>query len=68
MSLQPGMSQIPQKLRKLMFIGTCTGMVSATGNFVLTYGKRRMLADSGTYNVESKAIHVRNLREPHGRS
>ena len=30
MSLQPGMSQMPQKLRKLMFIGTCTGMVSAT--------------------------------------
>ena len=29
-SLQPGISQIPQKLRKLMFIGTCTGMVSAT--------------------------------------
>ena len=29
-SLHPGISQIPQKLRKLMFIGTCTGMVSAT--------------------------------------
>ena len=27
---QPGKSQIPQKLRKLMFIGTWTGMVSAT--------------------------------------
>ena len=29
-SLQPGMQPEPQKLRKLMFIGTSTGMVSAT--------------------------------------
>ena len=39
-----------------------TGVVSAAGNFVLTYGKRRMLADSGTFNVQTKAIHVLNLR------
>ena len=35
---------------------------TATGHFVLTYGKRRLLADSGSYNVETKALHVKNLR------
>jgi LPS-assembly protein len=39
-----------------------TGVATANGNFVLTYGKRRMLADSGTYNVTTKEIHVHNLR------
>jgi LPS-assembly protein len=39
-----------------------TTLATATGHFVLTYGKRRMLADGGTYNVDTKALHVRNLR------
>ncbi len=39
-----------------------SSLTTATGHFVLTYGKRRMLADSGTYDVTTKALHVRNLR------
>ncbi len=39
-----------------------TSVATATGNIVLTYGKRRLLADNGTYNVETKAVHFRNLR------
>ena len=35
---------------------------TAIGNVVLTYGKRRLLADDGTYNFETKALHLHNIR------
>lgn len=38
------------------------GIATGNGHFVLTYGKRRMLADRGSYNVATKELHVRNLR------
>jgi len=39
-----------------------TNLATATGNFVLTSGKRRLVADRGTYNLATRAISVRNLR------
>ncbi len=37
-------------------------VVTASGNFVLTYGKRRLLADDGTFNIETRALHLHNIR------
>ena len=39
-----------------------TNLATATGHFVLTSGGRRLVADSGTYNLATRALHVRNLR------
>jgi len=39
-----------------------TSTATAIGHFNLTYGKRRLVADDGTFNLLTKAIHVRNLR------
>ncbi len=41
---------------------TTENSASATGQFVLTSGKRRLVADSGTYNLATKTLHVHNLR------
>ncbi|SDS54084.1 LPS assembly protein LptD [Opitutus sp. GAS368] len=39
-----------------------TGVATATGHFVLTSGRRRLVADEGTYNLATREINVRNLR------
>lgn len=41
---------------------TFTGMATATGHFVLTSGRRRLVADEGTYNLSTREINVRHLR------
>ena len=46
---------------EIRYSGT-SNLATATGHFVLTYGKRRLVADSGSFNLATKAIHVRNLR------
>jgi LPS-assembly protein len=39
-----------------------TNLATATGNFVLNYGNRRLVADRGTYNRATRAISVHHLR------
>ena len=39
-----------------------THVAAATGNVILTSGNRRFLADSGSYNIETKAVHLQHLR------
>ncbi|MBP7482452.1 MAG: LPS-assembly protein LptD [Lacunisphaera sp.] len=39
-----------------------SGVATATGHFVLTSGRRRLVADTGTYNLSTREINVRNLR------
>lgn len=39
-----------------------TTVVTASGRFVLTRGRRRLVADEGTYNLTTREINVRNLR------
>lgn len=41
---------------------TATTVLTASGHFVLTTGRRRLVADEGTYNLTTRAINVRNLR------
>ncbi len=41
---------------------TTENSAAATGHFVLTSGRRRLVADRGTYNLATKALHVHNLR------
>ena len=41
---------------------TTTNIAAAKGHFVLTSGKRRLVADEGTYDLATKGLHVRNLR------
>ncbi len=41
---------------------SATGVATATGHFVLTSGRRRLVADEGTYNLSTREINVRNLR------
>jgi LPS-assembly protein len=41
---------------------TASTVVTATGRFVLTTGRRRLVADEGTYNLTTREINVRNLR------
>lgn len=36
--------------------------VTASGHFILTNGARRLVADEGTYDLNSNTLHVRNLR------
>lgn len=35
---------------------------AATGHFVLTSGRRRLVADRGTYNLATRMLHVHDLR------
>lgn len=39
-----------------------TKTASAQGNLILTRGDRRLLAEDGTYNLETDTIHVRGVR------
>lgn len=39
-----------------------TSLATASGHFVLNYGKRRLVADGGTYNLLTRALSVRHLR------
>jgi len=39
-----------------------TKLATASGNFVLNYASRRLVADRGTYNLATRALSVRNLR------
>ncbi len=41
---------------------TASTTVAASGHFVLTTGRRRLVADEGTYNLATREINVRNLR------
>jgi LPS-assembly protein len=41
---------------------TASTLVTASGRFVLTTGRRRLVAEEGTYNLSTRAINVRNLR------
>ncbi|MBI3885340.1 MAG: LPS assembly protein LptD [Opitutae bacterium] len=41
---------------------TADNRASAAGHFVLTSGRRRLVADRGTYNLATKMLHVENLR------
>lgn len=41
---------------------TDSDTATATGNFVLTAGQQRLVADNGTYNIRTGALQVHNLR------
>ena len=41
---------------------TTTNLAAAKGHLVLTTGRRRLIADHGTYNLATKSLHVVNLR------
>ncbi|MES1194797.1 MAG: hypothetical protein ABUL65_02810, partial [Opitutus sp.] len=41
---------------------TVSTVITATGHFVLSTGRRRLVADEGTYNLTTREINVRNLR------
>jgi LPS-assembly protein len=43
-------------------VNQATGQVSARGNFSITSGSRRLLAASGTYNLNTGAFRLVNLR------